>query len=295
MPPIVKPRSANLSRTDESINEEENLATPQISQPRARRLQQKTAPSNNEISALPTPPVKIVNSNEEKGKKLINNAFIEKIRNNDTLARFRRDGSSPTPGSQSDGIVICLSNEKYFDLNFLLSLDNSVPPSSLSARERRRQHRVNTTTTLTEDDDQPPRTPPVYDRSISNDSQIDVVEQERKAKNEMKDLLNQLDATLRSPAPSAASVEVPKEIPNLLDLTITSTLKIQERYDAIKQSCLKEISVEAFKKVLDLVDRVDNTEIKEQMISILGKELYDKYGGQIYYFKYYENSLITRK
>jgi hypothetical protein len=46
----------------------------------------------------------INSSNEESA---INNSFIAKIRENDTLARFKRELSSPGPSSQNNGIT-CL-------------------------------------------------------------------------------------------------------------------------------------------------------------------------------------------
>ncbi|CAF2420842.1 unnamed protein product [Rotaria sp. Silwood2] len=268
MPPTPKPRSANLPRTDNDINEKQPPSTPPISQPRARRLKQKTTLTNNEISELSKPIISVSNEDEEKEKNIINNSFIEKIRQNDTLARFKRNSSSP---SQSD--------------------DNSIPRANIAARQRRREHRVNSAANPSEDDNKPPTTPPVYDRSISNDSQIDTVEQERKAKKDMNDFLHQLDATLRLPASSSTSIEVP----SMSDRTMITTFKLEERRDALKENCLQEMSPEELKQVLDILDLVSETEIKKQMINILGEDIYEKYCAQIYSLKYYENSIFTRQ
>ena len=82
----------------------------------------------------------------------------------------------------------------------IIFIDNNIARANVSARQRRREQRFHPTTSPTEEDDNnPPSTPPVYDRSISNDSQIDAVEQERKAKHDIKDFLHQLDATLHLP------------------------------------------------------------------------------------------------
>ncbi|CAF3369353.1 unnamed protein product [Rotaria sp. Silwood1] len=271
MPPIPKPRSANVSRTDENINEKPPPSTPPLSQSRARRLKQKTTFTNNETPESPTPIITVSNEDEEKDTNLINNSFIEKIRQNDTLVRFKRNSSSPSSGNQSDG--------------------NSISNASTSARQRRREQRIHSTANPSEDDNKPPTTPPVYDRSMSNDSQIDTVEQERKAKKDMNDFLHELDATLRLPVSSSTSVEVP----SMFDRTMMTTAKLEERRDALRENCLNEISPEELKQVLDILDLVSETEIRKKLIDILGEDIYEKYCAQIYSLKFYENSLFTRQ
>lgn len=81
----------------------------------------------------------------------------------------------------------------------------------------------------------------------------------------------------------------------VFDRTMISTTKIEERRDALREMCLKEMSTKQLQQVLDLLDRVSDTEIKKEMIRILGQEIYDKYCAQIYNLKYYESSLYTRQ
>lgn len=109
MPPAPKPCASNLIIHDENVQERPTSASSLISQSRARRRQKATHPPNEPPeSPLPvkTPPVY---DDGPKASNLVNNAFIEKIRQNDTLARFKRN--SPTPGSvsQSDGITSLLT------------------------------------------------------------------------------------------------------------------------------------------------------------------------------------------
>ena len=176
-----------------------------------------------------------------------------------------------------------------------LYLDGNLPPATGSARQRRREQRFQPTTSPKEEENNPPpATPPVYDRSISNDSQIDAVEQERKAKRDMKDFLYQLDATLRLPASASVSSTL-TEIPLQCDRTMMSTSNLEERRDALKEACLREMSVKDLNRVLEILDRVSETEIKERMIEILGEDIYEKCSAQIYGLKYYENSIFTRQ
>ena len=134
---------------------------------------------------------------------------------------------------------------------------------------------------------------PVYDRSISNDSQIDIIEQERKAKRDINDFLHQLDATLCLPVQPVSSASC--EMPSMFDRTMMETGKVEERRDALRLSCLKEMSSKQLQQALELVDRVSDTEIKEQLLEILGKEVYEKCCAQIYILKFYENSPCTRQ
>jgi len=110
----------------------------------------------------------------------------------------------------------------------------------------------------------------------------------------MKDFLHQLDATLHPPISSSVS-STSIEIPTIIDRTMVSTTKIEERCDALRETCLKEMSLKELNQILDILDRVSETEIKQRMIEILGEEMYEKYSAQIYSLKFYENSLFTRQ
>jgi hypothetical protein len=173
--------------------------------------------------------------------------------------------------------------------------DTNIHRPGGTARQRRREQRFHLTTSPKEEEHNPapPATPPVYERSISNDSQIDAIEQERKAKRDMNDFLHQLDATLRLPV--SASVSASIEIPSICDRTMMSTSKLEERRDALRETCLKEMSVKDLDRILDLLDHVSDTEIKQRMIEILGEDIYEKYSAQIYSLKFYESSLFTRQ
>ena len=74
-----------------------------------------------------------------------------------------------------------------------------------------------------------------------------------------------------------------------------ATGKLEERRDALKVSCLNEMSMKQLQRALDLLERVSETEIKEQLIDILGTEVYEKCCAQIYILKFYESSLSTRQ
>jgi hypothetical protein len=109
-PPIPKPRASELSHTEENNNEKLQSSIPPLSQPRARRLKQKTTVTiNNQIPESPMSVITVTNEDEEKETSAINNSFIAKIRENDTLARYKRELSSPGHGSQNDGIIIFCS------------------------------------------------------------------------------------------------------------------------------------------------------------------------------------------
>ncbi len=182
-----------------------------------------------------------------------------------------------------------------FNINgFPFFSDNNTQRLGGTARQRRREQRFHSTTSPKEEEHNPPSaTSPAYDRSISNDSQIDAVEQERKAKRDINDFLNQLDATLHLPV--SASVSASIEIPSICDRTMMSTSKLEERRDALRETCLREMSLKKLDQILDLLDRVSDTEIKQRMIEILGEDIYEKYSAQIYSLKFYESSLFTRQ
>lgn len=175
--------------------------------------------------------------------------------------------------------------------------DHNTSGLGSAARQRRREQRFHPTTSPKEEEHVPPSpapisaTPPVYNRSISNDSQIDAVEQERKDKRDMKDFLNELDATLRSPVFMSNS----DDMSTIYDRTMVSTRKLEERRNVLRETCLKEISPKQLDQILELLDRVSETEIKKRMIEILGEDIYERYSGQIYALKYHESSLFTRQ
>jgi hypothetical protein len=81
----------------------------------------------------------------------------------------------------------------------------------------------------------------------------------------------------------------------MCDRTMMTTAKLEERRDALRENCLQEISPKELKRILDILDRVTETELKQRMIEILGEDIYEKYSAQIYSLKYYENSLFTRQ
>ena len=179
MPPIPRPRSSHLPQNGGNSNEKPQSTNPPLSQSRARRLQQKTTTiANNEI---PESSTFLTNEEDEHESNAANNSFIARIRENDTLARYRREPSSPAHTNPNDGRVF---TSNLSSIDFLSDSNTSRPGST--ARQRRREQRGHTTTSPKDEEHHhlppPPVTPPVYDRSISNDSQIDTVEQERKAK-----------------------------------------------------------------------------------------------------------------
>lgn len=103
MPPLPRPRSAHLPPTDESSDDKTHSSVPSLSQSRLRRLQQKTTSTlHNEL----TPPSNPSNENDENDSDVVNNSFIARIRENDTLARYKRESSSPNSRNQTDGIAI---------------------------------------------------------------------------------------------------------------------------------------------------------------------------------------------
>jgi hypothetical protein len=112
MPPIPKPRSAHLLRNEENINEKSQSSIPPLSQSRARRLKQKTTSTiDNDTSESPIATAHIADENEEQESSAINKSFIAKIRENDTLARYKREFSSPGHSNQNDGMI---SSSFYF-------------------------------------------------------------------------------------------------------------------------------------------------------------------------------------
>ena len=159
------------------------------------------------------------------------------------------------------------------------------------SRQRRRDQRINSASEFkdTETRESTVHANLTYDRSISQDSQIDAIEQERKEKKDIVDFLEELDVTLRVP-----TVQAKPEIMVKIDQTIAPTAKVEELRQALKENCLKEMSVTDLNCVLDLLDQVTETEVKKKMVQILGEEIYEKYATQIYMLKYYENPLFNR-
>lgn len=107
---MPKPRASHRSPSEENLNEKDKSSIPPLSQSRARRLKQKTTPTYDEIPQSPNPVINIDNEDDEKQPSIINNSFIAKIRQNDTLARFKRDSSAPNHGNSNDGIFFFINN-----------------------------------------------------------------------------------------------------------------------------------------------------------------------------------------
>ena len=96
-----------MSYTDESISEKQESSTPSMmSQSRARRIKQRATAASIDTSEPVTPIHTSSNEHEEKDTKSINQAFINKIRENDTIARFQRNSSSLNSDNQTDGIIL---------------------------------------------------------------------------------------------------------------------------------------------------------------------------------------------
>ena len=74
-----------------------------ISQARARRLERRTRAQHNDIPNSPKPASTSSKELEETESTAINHAFISKIRQNDTLARFKRESPSPSSSISADG------------------------------------------------------------------------------------------------------------------------------------------------------------------------------------------------
>ncbi|CAF1131720.1 unnamed protein product [Didymodactylos carnosus] len=69
------------------------------------------------------------------------------------------------------------------------------------------------------------------------------------------------------------------------------TSKFSQRRDALRQNCLSEISSFNLRRLLDIIDRVGEVELKREMTDIIGNELYEKYCLQIFTLKFYEDTL----
>ena len=96
MPPVPRAHSAHLLNNEDNHNEKPQSSNPPLSQSRARRLKEKTTTTtNNEVPR--TPPV-VSNANS-------NSSFIDRIRENDTLARYKREISSSSQTDSTDGKV----------------------------------------------------------------------------------------------------------------------------------------------------------------------------------------------
>ena len=110
MPPVPRPRSAHLLNNEENVSEKSQSSNPPLSQSRARRLREKTAANTN--NEIPRTPPAIPSSNSES-------SFIDRIRENDTLVRYKRELSSPNQINSTDGkifftIEIDLSSSDHF-------------------------------------------------------------------------------------------------------------------------------------------------------------------------------------
>lgn len=96
MPPVPRPRSAHLLNNEENANEKCQSSIPPLSQSRARRLKEKTAANTN--NEIPRTPPATPSSNSES-------SFIDRIRQNDTLVRYKRELSSPNQNNSTDGKI----------------------------------------------------------------------------------------------------------------------------------------------------------------------------------------------
>jgi hypothetical protein len=179
----------------------------------------------------------------------------------------------------------------------LYYLGETTTPSQTitSARQRRREQRPQSTLNTVANDvsSSDKIESPVYDRSISNESQNDIIEQENRAKKDIDEFLHELDETINLPT-KVSQPSMPIDSTLMFDRTMTTTVKLDELRYALRENCLKVMSQQQLQDVLNLLDHVVETDIKQKMISILGAEIYEKYCAHIYTLKYYQSTSYIR-
>ncbi|CAF0892640.1 unnamed protein product [Adineta ricciae] len=212
------------------------------------------------------------------------------------------------------------------EAKIIKSSDSSI---NLSARQRRRDNRIQSSietsiTSIANNDNQPSSS-----QSTAQDAISAEIEKKKEGEKDMNDFLFMLTATLKlapdtttsaqsSDMDSSASTNSSNDSDRTLvdsgdaysrspqqssqpwssgdrtmEVPLHQTNRLQKRFDALKTECLREISEDKLRRVLNILENVSETQMTHEMILELGEDLYEKYASQIFLLKFYEDSLRT--
>ncbi|CAF1332017.1 unnamed protein product [Adineta steineri] len=217
-------------------------------------------------------------------------------------------------------------NERESKITMPYDSNNNLPNSK--ARQRRRENRnqssiESSNQVITNNSNHE------LSHSTSQDSISTDIEKKKEGEKDMNDLLFMLTATLRLAPPTVTNVQDsdldPNELTNssndsdktvvdngynhspteeqipepwslddrTMEIPLHQTNRFSRRCEILRQDCLREISPEKLRRVLNIVENVSQAQMTEEMIDELGEYLYQKYAPQIYLLKFYEDNLRT--
>ncbi|UJR30536.1 hypothetical protein I4U23_018066 [Adineta vaga] len=197
-----------------------------------------------------------------------------------------------------------------------------------NARQRRRDSRIQSSiessySIMTNNDNQD------ASRSTSQDMISAEIEKKKEGEKDMNDLLFMLTATLKlapvtvtdvqdsdmdssqltnssndsdktlvdngyDDSPSQEQISQPwSPGDRTIEVPLHQTNRLQKRCEALKADCLRDISEEKLRRVLNILENVSEAQMTQEIILELGYSLYTKYASQIFLLKFYEDSLRT--
>ncbi|CAF3785045.1 unnamed protein product [Adineta steineri] len=217
-------------------------------------------------------------------------------------------------------------NERESKITIPYDSNNNLPNSK--ARQRRRENR-NQSSIESSNQVIINNSNHELSHSTSQDSISTDIEKKKEGEKDMNDLLFMLTATLRLAPPTVTNVQDsdldPNELTNssndsdktvvdngynhspteeqipepwslddrTMEIPLHQTNRFSRRCEILRQDCLREISPEKLRRVLNIVENVSQAQMTEEMIDELGEYLYQKYAPQIYLLKFYEDNLRT--
>ncbi|CAF3287952.1 unnamed protein product [Rotaria socialis] len=201
---------------------------------------------------------------------------------------LRKNSSRPSSSQPQPRIT------KSYDLN-----QGSVS----TARQRRREFKTQSSSSeYSISFDSPSQTPTItLTNELSTPTLLnnffDENEQKQEGENDINDFVLMLTSTLQLPTVNARRSDQLAFSGNDKDRTMSGRLnetsRIQQRYQQIRQQCLREISPNRFRRVFKIIENVSEPQMIPEMIAELGQDVYNRYSGLIFSLKFYEDNSLA--
>ncbi|CAF3701949.1 unnamed protein product [Rotaria socialis] len=201
---------------------------------------------------------------------------------------LRKNSSRPSSSQPQPRIT------KSYDLN-----QGSVS----TARQRRREFKTQSSSSeYSISFDSPSQTPTItLTNELSTPTLLnnffDENEQKQEGENDINDFVLMLTSTLQLPTVNARRSDQLAFSGNDKDRTMSGRLnetsRIQQRYQQIRQQCLREISPNRFRRVFKIIENVSEPQMIPEMIAELGQDVYNRYSDLIFSLKFYEDNSLA--
>ncbi|CAF3364630.1 unnamed protein product [Rotaria socialis] len=201
---------------------------------------------------------------------------------------LRKNSSRPSSSQPQPRIT------KSYDLN-----QGSVSTARLRRREFKTQ---SSSSEYSISFDSPSQTPTItLTNELSTPTLLvnffDENEQKQEGENDINDFVLMLTSTLQLPTVNARRSDQLAFSGNDKDRTMSGRLNetspIQQRYQQIRQQCLREISPNRFRRVFKIIENVSEPQMIPEMIAELGQDVYNRCSDLIFSLKFYEDNSLA--